>query len=305
MHPLAEKIIKTLDYHVKKWLIKFRGLIYSLDKKSLTQPIFIIGCSRVGTTLVYKTFSKSRHLGSLNKETHGFWVNLHPLAERNWESHAINPAWANEQDKNVVSRYFYTLTGKQRIVDKNNQNSLSIPYLYRLFPDAHFVYVKRNPGDTIDSLINGWGKADEFGTWSEKLPVKIAIEHGKYRRWCFFLTQGWEELSKATIQEVCAFQYQTINEAILSAKQLIPSGQWHEISYETLIEAPVDEFKKVFTACHVPFDDAMTTHCQSVLDTPYNTFSAIGVGKWKNSHNKEKISSVLPLIADVSHKMGY
>lgn len=299
MNQLQEKIEKTLKHYYKLALIKARSLAYPYLNVEFKQPIFVIGCSRAGTTMVYKTFSYSSYLGSLNKETHDFWVKLHPLAERNWETHAIDENLANDRDRKIVTRFFFTMTGKRRIVDKNNQNGLSVLYLFRLFPDAHFVYIKRNPGDNIDSLINGWNKADEFGSWADDLPEEIAIDNGKYRRWCFFLARGWRNLTKATIEEVCAFQYKAINEAILSAKEQIPPEQWHQVDYETLIANPVVEFKKLLEGCSVPFDNAIEQHCRTVLDKPYNTFSEIGVEKWKKSVNREKIERVLPLVAGI------
>lgn len=305
MNHLSEKIRKTIRYYLKVALIDFRSLLYSINKKRLEQPIFVIGCSRAGTTLVYKTFSESRYLGSLQKETHDFWMGLHPLAERNWNSHAIDRSMASERDRNIVSRYFYIRTGKQRIVDKNNQNGLSVPYLYQLFPDAHFVYIKRNPGDNIDSLIKGWNKSDEFATWSNDLPEELAIDEGKYRRWCFFLAEGWRKRTRASIEEVCAFQYKAMNEAILTAKDTIPAKQWHEIKYESLIADPVGEFEKLFSACLISFDDDIRKHCQDVLNNPYNAFSEIGVEKWKQSPNYEKIKNVLPLVDKTSIKMDY
>lgn len=305
MNQLTEKITKTLQHYKKNSAIKFRNLIYPVLGIQLKQPIFVIGCSRAGTTLVYKTFSESKYLGSLQKETHDFWVRLHPLSERNWDSHEIEPASAGDKDREIVTRFFYTQTGKRRIVDKNNQNGLSVPYLYRLFPDAHFVYIKRNPGDNIDSLINGWNKADEFGTWADDLPEEIAIDNGKYKRWCFFLAEGWRQLTHSSIEEVCAFQYKAINEAILSAKKTIPSAQWHELSYETLIANPVFEFKKLFDDCSIPFDEAMENHCRDVLNKPYNTFSEIGVEKWRKGSYQENISRVLLHVEAVKLNMGY
>jgi hypothetical protein len=305
MNELSKKIAKTLRYHKTKSIIQLRDVFYPCFKTQLIEPIFVIGCSRAGTTLIYKTFSESRYLGSLHKESHDFWVQLHPLSERNWDSHAIGPELASQKDKDTVSRFFYTMTGKQRIVDKNNQNGLSVYYLYRLFPDAHFIYIKRNPGDNIDSLINGWNKADEFATWSDDIPEEVSIDNGQYRRWCFFLAQGWRQLIQSRIEEVCAFQYKAINESILSAKEKIPPEQWHEVSYETLIASPVVEFKKLFDGCSIPFDEAIENHCCTVLTKPYNTFSEIGVEKWKKGPNSEKISSVLGSIADVSRSMGY
>jgi len=305
MNELKEKIIKNLCFYTKKALIYYRNLNYFIKPVTLIKPIFVVGCSRAGTTMIYKTFSQSKHLGSLHKETHDFWAELHPLNERLWNSHAIEPILANPTNKSKVSKYFYTKTGQTRIVDKNNQNGLSIPYLYQLFPDAHFIFIKRNAGDNIDSLIHGWGKSSEFATWSKDLTETIAIEQGKYQQWCFFLAEGWRQLTRASIEQVCAFQYRTMNEAILAAKTLIPKHQWHEIAYETLINNPVLEFEKLFLACNLPFDEAMKNHCSAVLDTPYNTFSEIRVDKWKDGNNQEKINCILPTLADISQQLGY
>ena len=44
-------------------------------------PIIVVGCSRAGTTLVYKPLSESRKIGSLQRETRDYWACLHPLAD--------------------------------------------------------------------------------------------------------------------------------------------------------------------------------------------------------------------------------
>ena len=119
----------------------------------------MVGCSRAGTTLVYKTLSESREIGSLQRETHDYWTDLHPLADKHWDTHALDASDASPADRDTVSRYFYSWTGQHRWVDKNNQNGLCVPYLQALFPDAVFVFVKRSPGDNLNSLIEGWRKA--------------------------------------------------------------------------------------------------------------------------------------------------
>lgn len=305
MNKIMEKVKKTLVYYKKKSLFWLRLLRYRFCEVKLYKPIFVVGCSRAGTTLVYKTMSESKYLGSLQKETHDFWAKLHPIEERDWVSHEIPAHFACNEDKKHVCRFFYSQTGKVRIVDKNNQNGLSIPYLFSLFPDAHFIYIKRNSGDNLDSLIQGWSKAAEFATWSDKLPKKIDIEGGKNKRWCFFLAKGWRNYIKANIEEVCGFQYKAMNEAILNAKENIPEEQWHEISYETLINNPTQEFGRIFLGCGVPFDNHLKQHSKEVLQKPYNTFSEIRVDKWKDGRNKEKIEKILPTLKVVAQRMGY
>lgn len=300
-----QKVDKTLRYHGGQTAIALRGAWWDFYPVKAERPIFIIGCSRAGTTLVYKTLSESRELGTLQRETHDFWVELHPLHEKNWETHALAAADASDHDRDYVTRYFYAWTGNTRFVDKNNQNGLCVPYLYALFPDACFIYVKRNPGDNLNSLIEGWGRPAEFATWSVDLPARVAIEGGRYDRWCFFLAEGWREYINASIEDVCAFQYSAINRAILDARGLIPEQQWSEIFYEDLVRDPVGGFQNMFQHFNLDFDVELRRHTEEVLKIPYNAFSEIRVGKWKGGRNHERIERILPKVQDTVVAMGY
>jgi len=305
MEGFSSLVVKNLQHYKKKTLIALRRIRCAANAPILQQPIFIIGCSRAGTTLVYKTFSESAEIGSLQKETHDFWTALHPLREREWNSHAIPKEYACETDRECIASYFFTQTGSTHIVDKNNQNGLSIPYLSALFPDAHFVFIKRSPGDNIGSLIQGWGKYEEYGAWSENLPEKVNISEGKYSRWCFFLADGWRQYAFSPIEEVCAFQYVSMNKAILSAKNVVPAGQWHELFYEQVVNDPVGEFEQVFKACNLTFNDDLRHHCSEVISKPYNAFSEVRIDKWKTGEDREKIERILPAVKETAENLGY
>ncbi len=299
------KVDKTLKYHAARMRRAVRSAQWQLGRRPAQRPVIIVGCSRAGTTLVYKTFSESQALGSLNRETHDFWVDLHPLVNKHWNTHALDAADASVADRNFVSRYFYAWTGRTRFVDKNNQNGLCVPYLHALFPDAHFVYIKRSPGDNLNSLIEGWGKPDEFATWSDALPEKVGVEHGRFTQWCFFLADGWRTYLNAPVETVCAFQYTAINQAILDAKRAIPPTQWSEVFYEDLVRDPVGEFRRLFNEAGLPFDAPMQAFCENVLDIPYNAFSEIRLDKWKDGRNREKVERVMADVEPVARAMGY
>lgn len=265
----------------------------------------MVGCSRAGTTLVYKTLSESHEIGSLQRETHDYWTDLHPPADKRWDTHALDAGDASPADRDTVSRYFYSWTGQHRWVDKNNQNGLCVPYLQALFPDAVFVFIKRSPGDNLNSLIEGWRKPDEFATWSNDLPATVAVENGTLTQWCFFLADGWREYVNAPVEDVAAFQYTAINQAILDARASVPAGQWVDVFYEDFLRDPVATFRQVFAGCGLAFDARLQAHCAEVLDIPYNAFSEIRLDKWKDGRNREKIERVLPQVADVAARMGY
>ena len=299
------KVDKTLRYHGCQMVRGARALRWNIRECRVDRPVFIVGCSRAGTTLVYKVFSESEELGSLQRETHDFWADLHSPAERNWDSHEIPASCASGEDRTVVARYFYIHTGRARFVDKNNQNGLCIPYLYRLFPNAHFIYVKRSPGDNINSLIEGWGKANEFATWTDCLPEKINVDGGQYTRWCFFLASQWRDYLNASVEQVSAYQYKAMNTAILDAKKLIPSHQWSEVFYEELVQNSVAGFREVFNHAGLVFDARMQAYCDDVISTPFNAFSEIRLDKWKDGRNAERVRRVLDDVAETAHLMGY
>jgi hypothetical protein len=302
---LINNTVKTVDYHARRLMRAGRSAWWSVRRSKLKRPVFVVGCSRAGTTVVYKTLSAHPQLGSLNRETHDFWVELHPLPSKAYATHALGAADASERDRAIVSRYFYSHTGSLRIVDKNNQNGLCVAYLHALFPDAHFVYVKRSPGDNLHSLIEGWGKANEFATWSKDLPAKVNIERGRYTRWCFFLAEGWRDYLNAAIEDVCAFQYAAINRAILDAREAIPASQWTEIFYEDLVRDPVEGFRRAFLSAGLGFPPETERYCARVLETPFNAFSQIAVDKWKSQRNRARIERILPAVAEVGKRMGY
>lgn len=299
------KVDKTLRYHAGQFIRGVRAQWWDVRKFPARRPIFVVGCSRAGTTLVYKTLSESQEIGTLQKETHDFWAALHPLEDKGWDTHALTAKDASQRDINIVNRYFYTQTGKQRFVDKNNQNGLCVSYLNALYPDAMFVYVKRSPGDNINSLIEGWGKADQFATWSGELPAWVAIDEGRYKRWCFFLAEGWRDYLESPIEEVCAFQYRIMNQAIIDARNDIPRARWVEVFYEDLVKDPVAAFEQLFNACDLTYTDIVRQHCENVLSRPYNAFSEIRLEKWRDGPNRERIERVLPSVASVSAAMGY
>jgi len=232
-------------------------------------------------------------------------VDLHPLQDKNWDTHGLDASDASARDRDFVARYFYSWTGRKRWVDKNNQNGLCVPYLRALFPDACFVYIKRSPGDNLNSLIEGWGKPDKYSTWTGQFPERVAIDDGRYSQWCFFLAEGWRDYLQAPIEDVAAFQYEAINRAILDAKNDVPEQQWIEVFYEDLVLDPVGGFRRIYQACDLPFADAVEEHCRNVLSKPYDAFGEIKLDKWKEGRNRERVERVLPKVAAISGRMGY
>jgi hypothetical protein len=300
----ADKVKKTAKFYSKFLLFQWHNLIWPFVRYRSKRPVFIVGCSRSGTTVVYKVLSMAMELASLQKETHDFWNSLHPPEENGWDSHRLNAAEVCERDRVCVARYFFKHVGMKRFVDKSNQNCFRIPYLLELFPDACFVYVKRDGRDNINSLIHGWGRPDEYAIWSQNLPAEVRIENGTYQRWSFFLFPGWRDFVESKIEDVCAQQWISANQAVLTSKAIVPQRQWVEIFYEDILKSPVAAFRKVYNELSLTFDKKTEGNCESLTSNPYNAFSTPRLEKWKEE-NPERIRNILPLIRETMLNMDY
>jgi len=303
--PYLLKVTKTLRYHWQHAVRGYRSTVWPFVKPHYSDCVFIVGCSRSGTTLVYKTLSLARELASLNRETHAFWNSLHPPAENDWADHILTEQNVTPQERARVFKYFYLSLGNRPFVDKANQNGFRIGYLNALFPNARFLFVKRDGPDNIHSLIQGWHRPAEYGDWAEQLPAHVAVDQGQFTRWCFFLYPGWRDDLHASIEHVCAKQWSSINEAILTAKEDVPSDRWVEVAYEDLLRNPVSSFRDLFAALGLHFGEDIEHHCSTVIERPYNAFSKPRLNKWREAENADKIETILPKIASIRERLGY
>jgi hypothetical protein len=298
------KVDKTVRFHTRRALRVARGAWWSMARPPAVQPVFVVGCSRAGTTVVYKVLSEADELGSLSRETHDFWDARHPVAERRWSTHALGIRDASSVDRDHVTRYFFSQTGRHRWVDKNNQNGLCVPYLNALFPDAKFVFVTRHPGDNLASLIEGWSRPEEFATWSGQLEVRVNFE-GRSLPWCFFLAEGWRAYVDRPLEEICAFQYRAMNEALLTAERTLAPERWTRLAYEDLLRAPHEATRQLFARLGLRYDSPAAERCKAALGQTYNAFSTIAVDKWRSSPHATRVARVLPELAPLAARLGY
>lgn len=105
-------------------------------------------------------------------------------------------------------------TGGEVFISKNPSNTARIGILTEMFPDARYIYLKRDPYETVESSR----------IFFRSLTMGISL-------------QDYEE------EEVDRFileNYKRMISTYLEKKELIPSGQLIELSYEELIKHPAE-----------------------------------------------------------------
>src|SRR6185436_7295920 len=81
-----------------------------------------------------------------------------------------------------------------RLLEKTPKNSLRVPFLARAFPDALFLYLYRDPRETISSMLDAW-KSGRFATYP-------GLPGWKDLPWSLLLVPGWRELAGRSLAEI-------------------------------------------------------------------------------------------------------
>jgi len=284
-----------------------RGRYWTLMRPEAPDPIFIVGCSRSGTTVTYETIAAAPGLLSFGWEIPEFWENLHGPQSCGWASHAAAASDARPEHRAAAQRYFFERLGRGQVLDKTCINVLRVEYLHALFPNARFIYLHRDGRDNVSSLMEGWRHDGHFGLTKllGPFPCEVAVNGGEFADWSFFLPPGWQAYNDASLEDVCAFQWLTANRMALDAGRLVPPAQWLPLRYEDVFDRPVEMFRRVFEWLELPFDDAVRARCAALASAPTSIVrGAPKRQKWKE-HNPEAIRRILPKIRALQLELGY
>nr|WP_259374520.1 sulfotransferase [Calidifontimicrobium sp. SYSU G02091] len=282
--------------------------MWDISQPAVPDPVFVVGCSRSGTTVTYETLAASGFFLYFGWEIPQFWNSLYGPLTNGWVSEAAGAEDARPEHRRAALRYFYTRLGSGWVLDKTCINVMRIPYLHKLFPNAKFVFIQRDGRDNISSMMDGWrvGRSDgrfELSQFFGPFPEPVAINGGEFKEWSFFLAPGWREYNHASLEEACAFQWLSANRMALDAKKSIPPEQWVHLRYEDIFKRPVEMFRETFEQLGLPFTADMRARCANLQPTSVVSGKP-KQQKWKE-HNPAAIERILPMIAPLMRELGY
>jgi uncharacterized protein (TIGR03032 family) len=166
-------------------------------------------------------------------------------------------------------------------LEKTPKNALRIPFLNAVFPDALFVYLYREPADSMSSIIEAW-ESDRFVTYRE-LPGWPKSD------WSLLLTPGWRGLAECSLAEIAADQWARSNRQIIDDLQNIEATRWMALSYESLLENTKEQIDRICDFAGVRWDDPLDTE----LPMSKHTVSEPAPEKWRG--RADVIEPLLPI----------
>ena len=150
---------KIICNHYNK--IKFNDYNTEIFKKSKSEPIFIIGLPRSGSTLIESILTSSKEkifsFGECNV------INMSVLNEigkkiykKDFDIKSFEFSIQKESiRKNVFNRYFQfnnKIQEDTKFIDKSLENFFNIEIIYNIYPNAKFIHTFRNPVDSVISI---------------------------------------------------------------------------------------------------------------------------------------------------------
>ncbi len=223
LKPLAVKFIKSFN-------------AYDAWKKNISVSMDLDSPSEVDTGLVNEGSSYTYHWGHLFPRSwnHYFerYALMDSLTEQEWNN------WAQE-----MTSLYHKVQFKnphKRLLIKNPPDTGRVKHLLKLYPNAKFIFIYRNPYQVFYSNVKLWNNISNM--------------------------LSMEEVSAEEIQEIILETYCKLHEAYLAQKHLIPEGNLIEIQYEDLRDQPMKLLEEVYQKLGMDHFEQARPHLENYLE---------------------------------------
>lgn len=264
-------------------------------QSKIEKPVFIVSTPRSGSTLLFETLVKAPDLYSAGNESHARIEQVADLfpGRRGWTSNRLTAEDAIQSTVKALSAAFYPAlrdragappSGGVRMLEKTPKNALRVPFFDAAWPDSYFVYLYRDPRQTLGSMIEAW-LSGRFVTYP-MLP-------GWGRPpWSLLLVPGWRDLVGKPLPEVVAIQWATTTKLLIQDLQRLPRERVLGIDYAQLLADPQATMIRLARALDLRWD----VELPDALPLSKTTFTRPSKDKWRRF--EAEIEKVYPALAE-------
>ncbi|WP_461516535.1 sulfotransferase family protein [Porticoccus sp.] len=258
----------------------YRLQLFSPFVRKVTEPIFILGTGRSGTTILGVTLAMHPAVGFLN-EPKALWSYLHSYEDL-IGSYNLNAAryrlGSSDIDQEMVRKAHRILGSylvcslSERVVDKYPELIFRFDFVRAIFPDAKFLFLYRDGVDTCHSIKK----------WSDRSGVIVDEESHDWwglnnRKWDFLCEQVvsadpviGEHVDK--IRRYSNHEHMAAVEWIVTMKEGLHLVAEHPdvvlpVKYEDYVESP-DYRRRILEFCALAMDEKYNEYCSMVLSRP-------------------------------------
>ncbi|HJU07136.1 MAG TPA: sulfotransferase [Rhodanobacteraceae bacterium] len=264
------------------------------------RPVFIVSPPRSGSSLLFETLALSPSACTIGGESHGIIEGSTAsgalgAAARGYTSNRLDASDATPEIITALRERFrrraFDRDGRRpggliRLLEKTPKNALRIPFLAKVFPDALFVYLYREPREVLASMMEAW-ESGGFRTYPQ-LPEWTGLP------WSLVLVPGWRDLIGKPLAEIVAAQWRTTTDILLRDLENLPATRWCVARYGDLIADPNAEIERLCAAIGFDWDRRI----DGGLPVASHTVSTPRPDKWRA--RAPEVETALGLVGEVA-----
>lgn len=226
------------------------------------RPVFIVSSPRAGSTMLFEAMARAAGAYTIGGESHALiegMPELHP-ATNGIESNRLTAAAATAAVADTLRQRFAAALrdrdgkppgpGRLRLLEKTPKNSLRVPFLAEVFPEAEFIYLYRDPRETLGSMMDAWNSG-RFRTYP-------SLPSWPGPPWSLLLVPGWRELIGRPLGEVVCAQWETTTRLLLEDLAALPPQRVQVVRYDLLKQDPERELRRLCGAVGLDWDQPLT-----------------------------------------------
>lgn len=281
------------------------------------QTLIIIGAPRSGTNMLRDVLCELQGVDTWPcDEINYIW--RHGNVRENTDE--FGDVLARPNIKSFIRGEFNDLAKKTKskvLVEKTCANSLRIPFVDAVLPEAKYIFIYRDGVDVVGSAKK---------RWKAKLDIPYILRKVRYvplsdlpyyalryfwnrlyklisrsERLSFWGPQfkGLEgALSQHSLEEVCALQWERCVDLSEKAFSELPSEKVVRVSYEGFVSNPSLELTKILKSLDMAFDEGTIKKAVSGV-------SSNSIGKGRSALSTDQLRGVEGLISDSLKRYGY
>jgi uncharacterized protein (TIGR03032 family) len=145
-----------------------------------------------------------------------------------------------------------------RWVDGQPRNALRVPFLAGVAPDAQFVYIHRDPAETIPAMLRAWQSGNRVAY--RQLP------DWEGPPWSLPLVPGWRELAGRPLPEIVTEQWVRLTATLLDDLEALAPERWCVTDFKALLNDPKRELERIGEFVAIEASDDVTRPLRSLRD---------------------------------------
>ncbi len=274
------------------------------------QPLILVGAGRSGTKILRDVLSTHPDIDSVPFDVNYIWT----IGNSEAQHDQLSPQNLTDTNRlRIVQQLARQSKGAPFLLEKTVSNTLRLPFVLKVFPQAKFIHLIRDGRDVTESVYRQWGETRELSYFLKKLrtfPMRYAlgylirygynwIKHSLGQEskedyiWGVRYPGYQQDLKEKTTLEVCATQWVTCVETCSEQLADIASDNQIEVRYEELMQNPKKSLQEIASFIGV----------QGEFES--SRFNTSNIGKHKAALSENQMATIQPILFPTLTKLNY